>query len=72
MGHLAVLILAGVILVVAVDSLLGGAEKLPTGKLPEDRAKPPGQPSADAPTPANSTVETPAQVEEARKHTPPA
>ena len=72
MGYIAVLILIGVVLVVVVIGTLNGAKKPPTGQLPEDRNKAPAQPSADAPTPARSVIETPAQAEKARQHTPPA
>lgn len=72
MGYLAVFILGGLVLIIVVIGLLGRGKKLRTGKLPADAAKPPGQPSADEPTPAKSVVESRSQVEQARKHTPPA
>jgi hypothetical protein len=72
MGYSAVLLLGGIILIIVVIGLVGGAKKIRSGKLPEDAAKPQGKPSADEPTPARSVVESRDQVEQARKHTPPA
>ena len=72
MGYLAVIVLGGAVLIIVLMGLVGGAKKLRSGKRKEDRAKPPGWPSADAPTPAASVVATRSQVEQVRQHTPPA
>ncbi|MEO6876384.1 MAG: hypothetical protein ABI222_16325 [Opitutaceae bacterium] len=72
MGLITAVILGGALLLVIVVGLWGGAKKRATGKRPADSAKAPGQPSADAPTPARSVIESPAQKEKAREHTPPA
>jgi len=72
MGYISVSILVGVVLIVVIIGSLNGAKKPPTGNLSQDHDKAPAQPSADAPTPARSVIESPAQVEKAREHTPPA
>ena len=65
----ALIILVGLaVVVLAVAGSRRGARKAVTEASEVART----QPSADAPTPAKSVIESPAQVEKAREHTPPA
>lgn len=70
MGYIFVIVLGAALLLILFIGFMSGAKKPPTGQLPVDEAKPKGQPSADAPTPAASAVESNQQVENARRHTP--
>jgi hypothetical protein len=73
MGHLLVLFLSVGLLILLVVGLAGmKARKTGSGTLPSDKPVAREKPSADEATPAASVTATPAQRENARRHTPPA
>lgn len=72
MGYIIALGVAAVVAVVVLVGLFWSTHKVHREDRAQAPARPAGRPSADAPTPDSSVIETPAQIENARKRTPPA
>jgi hypothetical protein len=72
MGYVLVLVLGLLVLGGLIVAFVSGGKKPQRGTLRPEQDKSYKKPSADAPTAAASSVESTAQVENARRHTPPA
>lgn len=72
MGYGAVIAIGVIVLVALFIGIMAGAKKPPTGKDSGGGDKTPSQPSADAPTPGRSQVESNRQASNADRKTPPA
>jgi hypothetical protein len=72
LGYVLVLILGILVLGGLVVAFVSGGKKPRRGTLRPEQDKSYKKPSADAPTAAASAVESKTQMENARRHTPPA
>ena len=72
MGYILALVLGLLVLGGLFLAFVGGGKTPRRGTLRPEQDKSYKKPSADAPTAAASSVESQTQVENARRHTPPA